>query len=280
MNRIGVIGAGTMGAGIAQVALAAGFHVVLYDLNQGALEAASSRIGKGLAKAVELGKMAADAAEAAKSNLQLVTELEQVIADVVIEAAVERLDIKQDIFARLEAVNAPDALLTTNTSSLSVTAIGAGLQHGGRFAGLHFFNPAPAMKLVEITAGLGTHPDTVDQLKQLCARLGKTSVTCQDQPGFIVNRVARPYYTEALYLANQQGADLENIDDLLEATGFKMGPFRLMDMIGNDINFAVTSSLFEAFHYEPRFRPSLIQQKKVEARQLGRKTGRGFYSYS
>jgi 3-hydroxybutyryl-CoA dehydrogenase len=280
IRTVGILGAGTMGQGIAQVCAQAGFRTVLYDNNQQVLRKAQDLTQDNLAAAVEKGRLSADQQQEALRQLHYSSDILDISADLIVEAVVERLEVKQGIFKDLAAVNHPGCILATNTSSLSITRIAKGIINPGRVIGLHFFNPAPVMKLVEVILGRETTDETVALVTAFTRRLGKTPVQAQDAPGFIVNRVARPYYLEALQLLEEQVADAATIDRLLEATGFKMGPFRLMDLIGNDVNFAVTSSLFEAFHYAPRFRPSRIQEQKVAAGHLGCKSGKGFYDYT
>ena len=279
--RIAVVGAGAMGAGIAQVAAAAGHAVSLLDNRPDAAAHAVAAIRAQFARLADKGKLSADAAQAAASRLQAVTELAELAdADLVIEAIVENLDAKQALYAALEALVGPDCLFATNTSSISVTAIAARLQRPERLAGLHFFNPAPLMALVEIVSGLATDPAVANTLFATAAAWGKTPVHAKSTPGFIVNRVARPYYAEALRLLQEGAADIATLDALLrEAGGFRMGPFELMDLIGHDVNFAVTQSVWRAFYHDPRFTPSLIQQERVDAGFYGKKTGRGFYDY-
>ena len=279
---VAVIGAGAMGAGIAQVAAQAGHPVLLFDAMEGAAEKGRSGIIAQLKRLVEKGRMTAETAREIESRLQAVPSLQALApARLVIEAIVEKLDIKKKVFGDLEGIVAEDAILATNTSSLSVTAIGQGLAHPDRLAGLHFFNPAPLMALVEVVSGLATGPAIVDQLVDLAHAWGKKAVRCRSTPGFIVNRVARPFYAEGLRLLEEGAADAATIDALLrEAGGFRMGPFELMDLIGHDVNFAVTRSVFDAYFGDPRFRPSLTQQELVAAGWLGRKSGRGFYDYA
>lgn len=280
IKTIGIAGAGTMGQGIAQVCATSGFNVVLYDVAETQLDKAKNLIQKSLQVAVEKGKLKADEANKVISRIQFQPDINQLKADLIIEAALEKLDIKKELFTRLEAINTESCILTTNTSSIPVTQIASALRHPQRFAGLHFFNPAPIMKLVEIISGVNTNTETIGTLKALCQKLGKTAVLAKDSPGFIVNRVARHYYVEALKLLEENVSDIQTIDTLMKASGFKMGPFELMDLIGVDTNFSVTTSIYHAFHQDGKFRPSLIQQQKVDAGHHGRKSGKGFYEYS
>lgn len=280
IQTIGIAGAGTMGQGIAQVCATAGFTVVLYDVAETQLANAKNLIQKSLQVAVEKGKLKADESSQVLSRIQFQPDINQLKADLIIEAALEKLEIKKELFTRLEAINSESSILTTNTSSIPVTQIASALKHPQRFAGLHFFNPAPIMKLVEIISGVNTDAETVDALKAFCEKLGKTAVLAKDSPGFIVNRVARHYYVEALKLLEENVTDIQTIDALMKASGFKMGPFELMDLIGVDTNFSVTTSIYHAFHQDGKFRPSLIQQQKVDAGHHGRKSGKGFYEYT
>jgi len=279
---IAVIGAGAMGAGIAQVAAAAGHTVKLLDNRPGAAAQAIAGICAQFEKMAAKGKMRPEAANAAGERLQAAGQLTDLAdAALVVEAIVENLPIKQTLFKDLEAVVSEGCILASNTSSISVTAIGAALKHPQRLAGLHFFNPAPLMALVEVVSGLATHQDVAATLFATAADWGKTPVHAKSTPGFIVNRVARPYYAEALRVLTEGGADCATLDAVMrEAGGFRMGPFELMDMIGHDVNFAVTNSVWRAFFNDPRFLPSLIQQDLVDAGFLGRKSGRGFFDYS
>jgi len=281
ITTIGVIGAGTMGSGIAQVAAQAGYTVRLYDIADDVLARAVARIRHFVERAAQKGRLAPDVARTVPDRLHPTTDL-HAFADchVVIEAAPERLDLKQRLFAELETIVAPEVILATNTSTLSVTQIAAATTTPHRVAGMHFFNPAPLMRLVEVVAGAQTTPETCDTLVALAERLGKTPVRAKDVPGFIVNRVARPFYLEALRLLESGVADHATLDRLIrEGGGFKMGPFELMDLIGLDINFAASQSVYNAYFGEPRYRPSLLQQRMVESGRLGRKTGRGWYVY-
>ncbi|MDX2002895.1 MAG: 3-hydroxyacyl-CoA dehydrogenase NAD-binding domain-containing protein [Chitinophagales bacterium] len=279
IKKIAVAGAGAMGSGIAQVAARAGFEVVLYDISTAQVAKALDTITAQLDKLVEKGQLTEAERERTLDRLSTTTDPGQLVADLVIEAIIEKLELKRELFQHLERINSPSAILASNTSSFAITRLAVGMQHPQRIAGLHFFNPAPVMKLVEVIKGTETTDETLQSLRMVAEQMGKTVVMCQDSPGFIVNRVARHYYVESLKILEERVASHEQIDALMEATGFRMGPFRLMDMIGMDVNYAVTESLFEAFHYDPKFRPSRIQQQKVTAGHLGRKTGKGFYQY-
>ncbi|KAA5543407.1 3-hydroxyacyl-CoA dehydrogenase family protein [Adhaeribacter rhizoryzae] len=280
IKTIGVVGAGTMGHGIAQVCAQAGFRTLLFDINAAALSQAQTDITQNLETSRQKGKLTEAQVKNTLANLTFTQDTLDLLVDLVIEAVVEKLEVKQGIFKELTAINPPSCILATNTSSFSITRLAAGLENPERFIGMHFFNPAPLMPLVEVVAGAATAAETMQTVTDLVWQLNKIPVPLQDSPGFIVNRVARHYYLESLKLLEEQVADHQTIDKLLEATGFKMGPFRLMDLIGNDVNLAVTASLFKAFNYEARFRPNRIQEQKVDAGHLGRKTGKGFYDYS
>lgn len=279
MNKIAVIGAGTMGSGIAQVFAMAGFETLVFDLQLEAVERAEKTIEKNLSKAIELGKLDANAKGQIQKNLHYTTEFQDLKADFIIEAILEDLDLKIDLFTRLAAQNAPDTIFASNTSSIPITQIAAGVINPERVVGVHFFNPAHIMKLVEIISGAQTSEHVASTCYFLIKQIGKTPVMAKDSPGFIVNRVARHYYVEGLKVLEEGVSDVKQIDTLMENIGFKMGPFRLMDLIGVDTNFSVTSSMFQLFHQDAKFRPSRIQQQKVDAGQLGRKSGQGFYVY-
>jgi len=279
IKTIGIVGAGTMGLGIAQISAMAGFKTILFDIDEQMLVKAVQMITKNLEKGIERGEVTSDQKEETLNRITSVTNLDLVVADVVVEAIVEKLSIKQQVFATLEKVNIEHTILASNTSSIPITQIAAELQHPQRFVGMHFFNPAHIMKLVEVISGVGTAPEVAATIKELATKLGKVPVMAKDAPGFIVNRVARHFYLEGLKLLEEGVADVETIDQLMQSSGFKMGPFQLMDLIGVDTNFSVTTSMFDAFYKDPKFRPSRIQQQKVDAGHHGRKSGQGFYSY-
>ena len=279
---VGVLGAGTMGAGIAQVAATAGHPVVLCDSSPQVLGQARGRLEKIHARLVEKGRLEEPAAEAILGRIDYTQAVpEMVPCRLVIEAIIEDLAIKKQALRRLEEVVSEQAALATNTSSLAVTAIAAACKSPQRVLGTHFFNPVPLMALVEIVPGIASCDETVQTVRGWIDDWGKTTVLCKDTPGFIVNRVARPFYGEALRILEEGIADAATIDwSMREIGGFRMGPFQLMDLIGNDINYTVTETVFEAFFYDPRFKPSFTQKRMVEAGRLGRKSGRGFYDYS
>jgi 3-hydroxybutyryl-CoA dehydrogenase len=281
-GQIGVIGAGTMGAGIAQVAAQAGHKVVLTDNNAEQLLKAENQINTSLDKLVEKGKIAEAFAQEVKANLSYSIHLyEHQDAALVIEAIIENLTVKHELFKQLEQIVSQQCVLASNTSSLSIASIGACLQNPSRFLGIHFFNPATLMPLVEVIPGVATSAEITNSIETLITNWNKTVVVCKDTPGFIVNRVARPFYGEALRIYEEGLADFATIDwAMTQMGGFKMGPFTLMDYIGNDINYTVTETVFAAFYYDPRFKPSFTQKRHMEAGFLGRKTGRGFYDYS
>ncbi|PWI41176.1 3-hydroxyacyl-CoA dehydrogenase [Streptomyces sp. ICBB 8177] len=278
---VAVVGTGTMGQGIAQVALAAGHPVLLYDVAEGFAARAAEAIGARLDRLVEKGRMTAEQRDAARAAATPVTGLERLApAGLVIEAVAERLEVKQRLFADLEEVVGDDCVLATNTSSLSVTAIAGALRRPERFLGLHFFNPAPLLPLVEVVSGHATAPAVADFGYATALGWGKTPVRCTDTPGFVVNRVARPFYAEAFAALEDRVADPATIDAVLrESGGFRMGPFELTDLIGQDVNEAVTRSVWEAFFQHPKFTPSLAQRRLVESGRHGRKSGAGWFRY-
>jgi 3-hydroxybutyryl-CoA dehydrogenase len=279
VQTICVCGAGTMGSGIAQAAAQHHFHVILYDVSTGMLDKARSAMESNLQTLVQKNKLTAAASADILGRIQFVSDTNDCLADLVIEAIIEKPEVKVSLFNQLSEVNHSDVVFATNTSSLSVTEIAKKVTHPQRVAGMHFFNPATIMKLVEVVATPFSNQQTIDTITQTARQMDKTPVLCQDAPGFIVNHVARPYYLEALKLVEQGVTDFHTIDTLLEASGFKMGPFRLMDLIGNDINYAVSCQVYEALGKPDRLQPSPIQQEKVEKGQLGRKTAKGYYDY-
>ena len=280
-TRVAVIGAGSMGAGIAQLGAQAGHAVRLFDMQSGAAAKALARIAADLEGAVQRSRMSVAERDAVLSRLSVAERLEDLEGcGLVVEAIVEKLEAKQNLFRQLEAIVGPQAVFATNTSSISVTAVAQGLQFPQRLIGWHFFNPATRMKLVEIIRGVETAPALVPAMHALSKAWGKTSVDAPNAPGFIVNRVARPYYAEGLRLLAERIAPLQVIDRLLrEAGGFSLGPFELIDLIGVETNLSVTESVWAATQYDPRYAPNLIQQELARAGHFGRKSGRGFYDY-
>ena len=281
MDTIGILGAGAMGTGIAQVAAAAGHQVVICDNHTLALSKAGKGIQASLKVLVEKGKMTDAEAYSLFSRIKFTDHMSDFRhCAIIIEAILEDIEQKQIAFKSMEATVEEGTIIASNTSSLSISAMGANLKHPGRILGVHFFNPPQVMRLVEIIPALQTHPDVVERAKKLIDSWGKTTVIAKDTPGFIVNRVARPYYGEALRIADEGIADFATIDwAMRDLAGFRMGPFELMDFIGNDINYAVTAIVFESFYYDPRYKPSFTQKRLIDAHFFGRKSKRGFYDY-
>lgn len=277
--KTGVIGSGTMGAGIAQVFAMSGHEVVLYDIYPESLSKARNGIRKNLEKALELGKLASDDVQNILEKITYSNDLQEVKADLILEAIIELPEPKIQLFNQLSTFNSEQCIFATNTSSIPITRIAAGVPHPERVIGIHFFNPAHIMKLVEVVEGAHTSKRIVDWSMEFVRSIGKTPILAKDAPGFIVNRVARHYYVEALKVLEEGVCDHETIDQLMEASGFKMGPFRLMDLIGVDTNYSVTESMFQLFQQDAKFRPSRIQKQKVDAGFHGRKSGKGFYDY-
>jgi 3-hydroxybutyryl-CoA dehydrogenase len=277
-SLFGVCGAGTMGSGIAYAAALAGYRVALYDINEAAVTRGALQIGRYIQGSVERGKLDPEEAEEIRARVVTTGSLDDFAGcEIAVEAVLERLDLKQELFAKLEAIIPTDAILASNTSSLPITEIAAKLRHPGRVVGMHFFNPAHIMKLVEVIEGYRTSEETMARTVEIARRLGKTPVRARDTPGFIVNRVARNFYGEAFRIVGEGAATHEQVDRCMKAVGFRMGPFELMDLIGIDVNFMVTESVYDQYFNEARFRPHLIQRKMVESGLLGKKTGKGFY---
>jgi len=279
---VGVIGSGTMGSGIAQVAATADCKVLVYDSRQEALDSSKSQLDKILARLVEKGKIDESKKQSIQDNIQYINKLSEFnSSDLVIEAIVEDAEIKQSVFKQLEGIVSKDCIIASNTSSLSITSLAACLEQPERFIGIHFFNPAPLMKLVEVIPAIQTESSLASQVKDIISGWEKDVVLAKDTPGFIVNKVARSFYGESIRIFEEGIADQATIDwAMKELGGFRMGPFELMDFIGNDVNYAVTETVYKAFFYDSRFRPSFTQKRLAEAGYLGRKSGRGHYDYS
>jgi 3-hydroxybutyryl-CoA dehydrogenase len=279
INTICVIGAGTMGSGIAQTAAQNGFYTLLFDINTNVLEKAKTAIQKSLQFLLDKEKISAAEKENIFRRIKFITDTNDCIADIIIEAIIEKVEAKVNIFNQLAELNHSEVIFASNTSSLSISEIQARVQNPQRVVGMHFFNPAQVMKLVEVVKGDQTTDDVAQTVFDLCLQLKKTPVMCKDAPGFIVNRVARHYYLEAMKLVETGVATIEDVDEIMETPGFKMGPFKLMDLIGMDVNLAVSQSLYDACNKAERFKPSPLQIDKVSKGELGKKTGKGFYDY-
>ena len=279
--KVAVLGAGAMGTGIGQIAVQNGCHVVYYDSFPGATDRSKASIEKIFNRLAEKGKITSEQKEEMLGRMQWSADVDAVSgADLVVEAVIEDLDVKKDLFAKVEPLIHSDAWLCTNTSSLSIAALSSGLTHPERFGGLHFFNPAPLMPLVEVVPGVKTGDDFTETMEALMLEWGKVPVVAKDTPGFIVNKVARPFYSEAIKLYEEGVASIAEIDAAVKSIGFRMGPFELTDLIGHDVNYTVTETVWSQFFYDPRFRPSITQKRLKEAGLFGRKTGRGFYNYA
>lgn len=279
IKTVGIAGAGTMGAGIAQVCAQAGYTVLLFDLQQSVLEKAQTSIKGGLDKLENNAKIAKGEANAIMERIRFTTELGKMKCDLVIEAIIEKMEAKVSLFNQLMDINGENCIYATNTSSIPITRISAALKYPSLLVGIHFFNPAQIMKLVEVIKGARTLETITQVSREFVLKIGKVPVIAADAPGFIVNRIARLYYVEALKIMEEGVADFETIDKVMESSGFKMGPFRLMDLIGVDTNYSVTESQYQLFNYEPRFKPNRIQKQRVDAGLHGRKTKEGFYKY-
>ena len=280
ISHLCICGAGTMGSGIAQLAASSALPAILYELDSGVLEKAKKTIDNNLQLLVEKGKINPGQKEKIFQSVHFTNDLNECVADVIIEAIIENIDAKIHLFNQLAAINDDKTIFATNTSSISVTRIANKILQPERFLGMHFFNPAPIMKLVEVINTNYTNKQITQVVTDLARQMGKVPVVCKDSPGFIVNRVARPYYIESLRLVEEGHVSLETIDVLLEGSGFKLGPFKLMDLIGNDINYSVSCSVYEQLNKPERLMPSAIQKEKVEKGELGKKTGKGYYRYN
>jgi len=280
INNICICGAGTMGSGIAQLAARSGLDTILYEVNGEVLAKAKKTIDANLQMLAEKGKITFDEKERIYQRIRFTNNVIDCTSDIIIEAIVENAEAKIRLLTQLAGVNNHEAIFATNTSSLSVTSLADRIPQRDRFLGMHFFNPAPVMKLVEIVNTNYTTEPVIKVVSDLSQKMGKVPVVCKDSPGFIVNRVARPFYIESLRLLEEGQISLETIDSLLEASGFKLGPFKLMDLIGNDINYSVSCSVYEQLNKPERLRPSSIQKEKVQKGELGKKTGKGYYKYN
>ncbi|MES1220635.1 MAG: 3-hydroxyacyl-CoA dehydrogenase NAD-binding domain-containing protein [Bacteroidota bacterium] len=279
VQTICICGAGTMGSGIAQSSAQSGFYTILYELNNIVLEKAKHSIAENLQKLVDKDKLTTVEKDKTLQRIIFTNDLHHCLGDIIIEAIVEKPALKIALFNQLAEINHSETVFATNTSSLSVTKIAEGVMSPQRVIGMHFFNPAPIMKLVEVVNTKYTNKETTELVLELAEQLGKTPVVCKDAPGFIVNRVARPFYIESLRLVEENISSYEKIDYLLEAAGFKLGPFKLMDLIGNDVNYAVSNSVYDQLDKPERLKPSYIQEEKVKKGELGKKSGKGYYQY-
>lgn len=279
IKKICVCGAGTMGSGIAQVVAQNGFAVIQFDVNEAVLLKSKSSIEISLQKLADKEKITAQQKEKTLKRLTFTSNINDCVADLIIEAVVEKKEIKQQLFDALFLINSDKTIFATNTSSLSVSELSYNRTYADRFAGMHFFNPAQLMKLVEIIRAKKTPGEVIETIASLAKQIGKTPVVCNDSSGFIVNRVARHYYLEAMQVVEEGQTDIETIDEVMEASGFKMGPFKLMDLIGMDVNYSVSNIVWEALGKPARLKPSIIQKNNVESNELGKKTGKGFYKY-
>lgn len=279
INSICVCGAGTMSSGIAQAVAQSGFHVILFEPNSTILQKAGASIKKNLHSLAEKGKLTAGEPQKIIQRIRFTDDVQACLADVFIEAIVEKMDIKVGLFNQLAELNHGECVFASNTSSLSITKMAEQILHPQRVIGMHFFNPATIMKLVEVVNTKYTNEQTTRIVVELAREMGKVPVACKDSPGFIVNRVARPYYIESLRLAEENISSFDKTDAILEATGFRMGPFKLMDLIGNDVNYAVSCSVYEQMDKPERLKPSSIQKEKVDTGKLGKKSGDGYYKY-
>lgn len=279
IQTICVCGAGTMGSGIAQAAAQSGFYTLLYELNAEVLEKAGQNIRKSLAVLATKGKISATQEKEVFERIRFTNDIHECLADIFIEAIAEKAESKVALFNQLAELNHSESIFATNTSSLSVKKIAEGIINPSRVIGMHFFNPATIMRLVEVVVTDLTDDQTRQMIIHLAQKMGKTPVVCKDSPGFIVNRVARPFYIESLRIVEEGNVSFSQVDDILEGTGFKMGPFRLMDLIGNDINYAVSCSVYDQLGKPERLKPSHLQEQMVATGKLGKKTGEGYYGY-